>query len=97
MRLVLREFHQDDLKDLLTWERHPGVECGEVQVQQFLNFCFREYFISGMGPWGMLLKNTGGWSVIVVSTSMTDGRGKLLRRSAVSCEAGWHLRPWGRS
>ena len=33
---------------------------GEVQAQQFLNFCFREYFISGMGPWGMLLKNTGG-------------------------------------
>jgi ribosomal-protein-alanine N-acetyltransferase len=51
-RLVLREFHQGDLKDLVTW--------GEVQAQQFLNFCFREYFIWEMGPWGMLLKRTGG-------------------------------------
>jgi hypothetical protein len=39
--------------------RTSGVECGEVQAQQFLNFCFREYFISGMGPWGIPLKNTG--------------------------------------
>jgi len=59
-RLVLREFHQDDLKDLITWEGTSGVEYGEVQAQQFLNFCFREYFTLGLGPWGMLLKKTGG-------------------------------------
>jgi [ribosomal protein S5]-alanine N-acetyltransferase len=59
-RLVLREFHQDDLKDLITWEGTSGVEYGEVQAQQFLNFCFRQYFTLGLGPWGMLLKKTGG-------------------------------------
>ena len=59
-RLVLREFHQGDLKDIVTWGETSGLEYGEVQAQQFLNFCFREYFIWGMGPWGMLLKRTGG-------------------------------------
>jgi hypothetical protein len=77
-RLVLREFHQGDLKDLLTWEGHPGVECGEVQAQQFLNFCFRECFIWGMGPWGMLPKNTGGtvgnWVIVASVTSTSIAR-----------------------
>lgn len=59
-RLLLRQFDQGDLKDLLTWGGHPGAEYGEGQAQQFLNFCFREYFVWGMGPWGMLLKKTGG-------------------------------------
>jgi ribosomal-protein-alanine N-acetyltransferase len=59
-RLVLREFQQSDLGDLVAWGETPALEYGEVQAQSFLNFCFREYFIWGMGPWGMLLKRTGG-------------------------------------
>jgi ribosomal-protein-alanine N-acetyltransferase len=58
--LLLRQFHQGDLKDLLAWGGNHSVECGEVQAQRFLNFCFREYFVWGIGPWGMLLKTTGG-------------------------------------
>jgi RimJ/RimL family protein N-acetyltransferase len=59
-RLLLREFRQDDLKDLVTWEGPSGEEFGEAQARRFLNFCFAEYFKFGMGLWGMLLRKTGG-------------------------------------
>lgn len=58
-RLLLREFHQDDLKDLVTWEGPSGEGYGKAQAQRFLNFCFAEYFKLGVGPWGMLLRTTG--------------------------------------
>ena len=58
-RLLLREFHQDDLKDLVTWEGPSGEGYGKAQAQRFLNFCFAEYFKLGVGRWGMLLRTTG--------------------------------------
>ena len=58
-RLLLREFHQDDLKDLVTWEGPSGEGYGKAQAQRFLNFCFAEYFKFGVGRWGMLLRTTG--------------------------------------
>jgi ribosomal-protein-alanine N-acetyltransferase len=58
-RLLLREFHQSDLKDLAHWEKDEGSAYTEEEAQQFLNFCFREYFKWGMGPWGILPKENG--------------------------------------
>jgi ribosomal-protein-alanine N-acetyltransferase len=55
-RLLLREFHQSDLKDLAHWEKDAGASYTEQEVQQFLDFCFREYFKWGMGPWGIVLR-----------------------------------------
>jgi ribosomal-protein-alanine N-acetyltransferase len=59
-RLLLREFCQADLNDLVTWEGPSGEEFTEAQARRFLNFCFAEYFKLGVGRWGMLLKSTGG-------------------------------------
>jgi ribosomal-protein-alanine N-acetyltransferase len=58
-RLVLRELHQDDLQDVIAWDVAADATSAGVVAQQFLNFCFKEYFKWGMGPWGMLLKQTG--------------------------------------
>lgn len=54
-RLVLRQFCQDDLTDLVSWdgvsdERHTH------EAQSFLDFCFQSYRRWGMGPWGMFFK-----------------------------------------
>jgi ribosomal-protein-alanine N-acetyltransferase len=57
-RLRLREFRQSDLKDLASWKKDSGAASTEGEAQQFLDFCFREYFKWGMGPWGMLLKES---------------------------------------
>ena len=54
-RLVLRQFRQDDLTDIVSWE---GVsdEQRSHEAQAFLDFCFQSYRRWGMGPWGMLYK-----------------------------------------
>lgn len=57
-RLILRRFDQEDLKDILAWEDFPVGPSHEVQAQEFLDYCFREYRERGIGPWGMQLKET---------------------------------------
>lgn len=52
-RLRLREFRQSDLPAFAGWE-------GTEHAEKFLEFCFRSYREWGMGPWAMLLKETGG-------------------------------------
>jgi hypothetical protein len=39
-RLVLRQFCQDDLRDLNTWEEAPGERYTALQAQSLLDFCF---------------------------------------------------------
>lgn len=51
-RLRLREFRQTDLADVARWE-------GTLHAEKFLEFCFQSYREWGMGPWAMLLKETG--------------------------------------
>jgi [ribosomal protein S5]-alanine N-acetyltransferase len=58
-RLVLRKLDQEDLIDIIAWEAVPGAQNTEVEAQEFLEFCFREYRERGIGPWGMQLKETG--------------------------------------
>lgn len=54
-RLLLRQFSQDDLKDVVTWEGGSD-EQSTSEAQAFLDFCFQSYHKWGMGPWGMLHK-----------------------------------------
>lgn len=58
-RLVLRKFQQDDLKDLVRWQKDSGAAYTESEAQGFLDFCFREYVRCGIGPWGIRLRETG--------------------------------------
>jgi [ribosomal protein S5]-alanine N-acetyltransferase len=59
-RLLLREFRQEDLGGIICWEAELNPpENDEIEAQKFLDFCFREYRESGIGPWGMWLKKTG--------------------------------------
>ena len=59
-RLLLREFRQEDLGDVVRWEAEANTQDGnEIESQKFLDFCFGEYRKSGMGPWGMWLKDGG--------------------------------------
>ena len=51
-RLRLREFRQTDLADVARWEGTPHAE-------KFLEFCFQSYREWGMGPWAMLLNESG--------------------------------------
>jgi ribosomal-protein-alanine N-acetyltransferase len=51
-RLRLREFRQSDLTAVAGWE-------GTEHAEKFLEFCFQSYREWGMGPWAMLLKETG--------------------------------------
>ncbi len=51
-RLRLREFRQTDLADVARWEGTPHAE-------KFLEFCFQSYREWGMGPWPVLLKESG--------------------------------------
>jgi ribosomal-protein-alanine N-acetyltransferase len=51
-RLRLREFRPTDLANVASWEGAPHAE-------KFLEFCFRSYREWGMGPWAMLLKQSG--------------------------------------
>jgi ribosomal-protein-alanine N-acetyltransferase len=58
-RLVMRKFEQDDLKDIIAWEKISSTENEQVEAQKFLEYCFGEYRAGGAGPWGMQLKETG--------------------------------------
>jgi [ribosomal protein S5]-alanine N-acetyltransferase len=51
-RLRLREFRKSDLADVASWEGTPHAE-------KFLEFCLHSYREWGMGPWAMLLKQSG--------------------------------------
>src|ERR1035437_9981010 len=51
-RLRLREFRQTDLADVARWD-------GALHAEKFLEFCLQSYREWGMGPWAMLLKETG--------------------------------------
>jgi ribosomal-protein-alanine N-acetyltransferase len=55
-RLVLRQFRQDDLGDVVGWMEPSSIPNTEYEAQQFLNFCFRQYRERGIGPWGIELK-----------------------------------------
>lgn len=59
-RLLLRRLSQEDRGDIVGWEAWANTQQGkEIAAQKFLDFCFREYRESRMGPWGILLKDTG--------------------------------------
>jgi RimJ/RimL family protein N-acetyltransferase len=51
-RLRLREFRPNDLAGVSSWE-------GLAHAEKFLEFCFQSYREWGMGPWAMLLKDSG--------------------------------------
>ena len=51
-RLRLREFRQTDLAGVVSWQ-------GSLHAEKFLEFCFQSYREWGMGPWAMLLKESG--------------------------------------
>jgi RimJ/RimL family protein N-acetyltransferase len=57
-RLVLRKLDLSDLRDIIAWEDVPIAQNAEVQAQEFLDYCFREYRERGIGPWGIQLKET---------------------------------------
>lgn len=51
-RMRLREFRPTDLAGVSSWE-------GLAHAEKFLEFCFHSYREWGMGPWAMLLKESG--------------------------------------
>jgi [ribosomal protein S5]-alanine N-acetyltransferase len=51
-RMRLREFRATDLTGISRWE-------GLAHAEKFLEFCFQSYREWGMGPWAMLLKDSG--------------------------------------
>jgi ribosomal-protein-alanine N-acetyltransferase len=55
-RLLLRKFVQDDLNDIIVWGAFAVEKSPEIQAQEFLDYCFREYRERGIGPWAMQLK-----------------------------------------
>ena len=57
--LVLRQLDQNDLKDIIAWDEAPIERNAERRAQAFLDYCIREYRDSGIGPWGIQLKETG--------------------------------------
>jgi [ribosomal protein S5]-alanine N-acetyltransferase len=57
-RLVLRKLDLSDLRDIIAWEDIPHGQSAGSQAQEFLDYCFREYRERGVGPWGILLKET---------------------------------------
>ena len=58
-RLVLRQLHQDDLRDIIAWDEVTWAQNSDGAAQEFLDYCFREYRDRGIGPWGIQLKETG--------------------------------------
>src|ERR1700677_3202054 len=58
-RLVLRKFDSGDLTGVIAWEEASAAQGREVEAQEFLEYCFREYRERGIGPWAMQLKATG--------------------------------------
>jgi len=51
-RLRLRAFRESDLADIARWDE-------TLRADKFVEFCLRSYREWGMGPWAMLLKETG--------------------------------------
>jgi [ribosomal protein S5]-alanine N-acetyltransferase len=51
-RLQLRAFRETDLPNIARWDETP-------RADKFLEFCLRSYREWGMGPWAMVLKETG--------------------------------------
>jgi ribosomal-protein-alanine N-acetyltransferase len=51
-RLLLREFRQSDLAAIAGWEE-------SLDAERFLEFCVHSYREWGMGPWAVLVKETG--------------------------------------
>ena len=51
-RLWLQKFQESDLADVARWSEAQRAE-------EFLEFCFCSYREWGMGPWAMVLKETG--------------------------------------
>ena len=51
-RLRLRPFQESDRADIAKWDE-------VVHAEEFLAFCFRSYREWGMGPWAMVLKESG--------------------------------------
>jgi [ribosomal protein S5]-alanine N-acetyltransferase len=58
-RLVLREFQPADFHFVSLWRSDFGVLYTDVEANDFLSFCFREYLKWGIGPWAMVLRETG--------------------------------------
>ena len=55
-RLLLRQFQQDDHKSLSAWEdAFPG----QCEAQSFLDYCLDSYQKYGIGPWAVVLRQTG--------------------------------------
>ena len=55
---VLREFDQNDLRDIAAWEQLSDGQSPEERAREFLDYCFREYRDRGIGPWGIESKAT---------------------------------------
>lgn len=51
-RLQLRVFRETDLPDIAQWDETS-------RADKFLEFCTRSYRKWGMGPWAMVIKETG--------------------------------------
>ena len=66
-RLRLRRFEQRDLEAGFAWASDEEVTRYVYwpahrtldDTQSFLNFCFQEYSQKGVGPWAMVLKDSG--------------------------------------
>lgn len=55
-RPILRKFGQDDLIDIIAWGAFAVEQSPEIQTQEFLDYCFREYRERGIGPWAIKWK-----------------------------------------
>jgi ribosomal-protein-alanine N-acetyltransferase len=53
----LRRFCEDDLAHVIEWSEEAAAN-RESEAQRFLEFCFRQYELTGEGPWAMMLKAT---------------------------------------
>jgi len=51
-RLRLRAFRESDLPDIARWDETSN-------AKEFLDFCLRSYREWGMGPWAMVIRETG--------------------------------------
>jgi len=55
-RLLLRQFNQDDGKHLSEWQEEFH---NKNNAQSFLDFCLDSYHKWGIGPWAVVVKQTG--------------------------------------
>ena len=108
-RLVLRQLHQDDLRDIIAWDEVTWAQNSDGAAQEFLDYCFREYRERGIGPWGIQLKETGaiigncGFPHIIFKTHCGEvncyiasrHRGQGLAREALQALFRWGFRDIG--